>query len=112
MERRSFKINYHYIAFSPISTFQVRLPEGNNLNLLIDIRDLLDSITEYNLSSINVLSHLTINSLQELSENNSLIQLLSNGNRDTIGQIISSLSNEFNKINNKIIENVISSNDY
>ena len=44
------------IAFSPVSDFQVRLPGGNVLYLIIHIRDTLDCITEYNITSVNVTS--------------------------------------------------------
>jgi len=105
------------IAFSPISTFDVYLPVGNNLNLVIQIRDILDSIAEFNLSSVNVSSdtNLTtdlINSFRNSSNepiNNPLIQLISTGNQNTIGQIIHLLSEEFDHINNQTLEKAISS---
>ena len=105
------------IAFSPISTFDVYLPVGNNLNLVVQIRDILDSIAEFNLSSINVLSDtdLTsdlINNFRKPSNeltNNSLIQLISTGNQNTIGQIIHLLSEELDNINNQTLEKAISS---
>ncbi len=35
--------------------------------------------------------------------------MLASGNQNTIGQVISSLSQEFNKINNQTVENAIAS---
>ena len=47
------------VAYSTVSTFQVRLPCGDDstslLHLIVHIRDQLDCITEFNLSSITVI---------------------------------------------------------
>jgi hypothetical protein len=109
------------IAFSSISTFQVRLPSGNNqtslINLIIHIRDTLDCIAEYNMPSMIVASDSTLSS--ELMNNfrtspndianNPIIQLLASGNQNTVGQIISSFSQEFNQMNNENIDKAVSS---
>jgi hypothetical protein len=101
------------IAFSPNSTFDVRLPAGNDLHLVIHIRDLLDSITEYdNISSITVLSDLTsdfelIKTLRE--SNNELNEMLSSGNQNQIGQVINLISQIFDQINSQIVEKALSS---
>jgi len=109
------------IAFSPISTFDVQLSAGNDLHLVIHIRDLLDSITGYNnISSINVLSDLTSNfelikTFRESKngiEKNQLIEILSSGNQNQIGQVINSISQTFDQINNQIIEKAISSKSH
>ncbi len=105
------------IAFSPISTFQVRLPAGNALNLIIHIRDTLDCIAEFNLSSVSVLPDLLTmsefihNNNKSLNEmkNNPIIQLLASGNQNTVGQIMTSISQEFDKVNNQTTEKAISS---
>jgi hypothetical protein len=109
------------IAFSPVSTFQVRLPAGNDqtslLNLIVQIRDVLNCITEYNMSSINVQPDLAgitslVTSLQSSSvglTNNPIVQLLSSENQNTIGQVIASVSQEFNKMNNENIDKAVSS---
>ncbi|CAF1689523.1 unnamed protein product, partial [Adineta ricciae] len=77
------------IVFSPVSTFQVRLPSGNNetslVNIIIVIRDLFDCTTELSMSSISVTVNLAditdfINVLQAPSteaNNNQFVQLLS-----------------------------------
>lgn len=93
-------------AFSTEPNFQVRLPIGDNQIFVIYIRDQLDSITQVNLSSINVRSDVDqINNLQ-----NSFTQLILNGNQNTISQIIILLSQQFNQMNNEIINKAFYSN--
>ncbi|CAF1144423.1 unnamed protein product [Adineta ricciae] len=84
------------IAFSPLPSFEVRLPFGKDLHLVIHIRDTLNGITEFNLSSVTVI-------LEPM--NDSFIHLLSIGNQNTIGQIITSLAEEFNQISEQITLN-------
>lgn len=112
------------IAFSSLSTFQVRLPVGNDqtsvLHWIIRIRDTLECVTESNISSIYVLPDSTgikdlISDLQSTSSNtattiNPITQLLASGNQNTIGQVISSISQQFNTRNNESMNNAISSN--
>ncbi len=109
------------LAFSSVSTIQLRLPAGTDNQSLIHIvgfiRDTLDCVTEFNLSSVTVVSDFTeitnlVNSLQNSSSRittNLFVQMLASGNQNTIGQVISSLSQEFNKINNQTVENAIAS---
>jgi hypothetical protein len=107
------------IAFSSISAFQVLLPDGDDqtslLHLTISIRDTLYCLTELNISSVNVIpdsagiSNL-INSLQN-STNNPIVQLLASGNQNTVGQVITSLSQAFNQMNSKSIDQAVSSKD-
>jgi len=109
------------VAFSSVSIFQVRLPAGDNqtslLNLVIYVRDILDCITEVNMSSIivqvnsNDINNL-INVLQSSSNqinNNQFIQLLSSGNQNVVGQVITSLSQQFNQMSNENVDNAVSS---
>ncbi|CAF4346396.1 unnamed protein product, partial [Adineta steineri] len=109
------------IAFSTLPRFQVRLSSQNDnisiVNLFIYISDTFDCITEFNISSIIVTtdsSDITdlINALQSpttgLLINNPIIQLLSTGNQNTVGQILSSLSQQLNEINADALENAIS----
>jgi hypothetical protein len=111
------------IAFSSISTFQVLLPAGDDqtslLHLTISIRDILNCITELNISSVSVIpdsagiSNL-INSVQNSPNqmtNNPIVQLLASGNQNTVGQVITSLSQAFNKMNSKSIDQAVSSKD-
>ena len=91
------------IAFSALSTLEVQLPAGE-LRLIVHIRDQLNCLTEYNLSTtVTVLPDTAaiddlMNSLQS-STNNPIIQLLSSGNQNTVGQVLTSVSQEFNKMN-------------
>jgi hypothetical protein len=108
-------------AFSFISTFQGRLPAGDDqtslLHLIIRIRDTFDCITELNMSSIIVVPDSTgindlINSLQGSSNtitNNPIAQLLASENQNIVGQLITSLSQQFNKMNDESVENAVSS---
>jgi hypothetical protein len=109
------------IAFSSISEFEVRLPSGNDntsiLNLFVQISDILDCISEYNMTSVIVTSDLLgINDLINTFENspdslttNPFIQLLASGNQNTVGQVLTSISQQFNKINSESLQNAVSS---
>ena len=102
----------------------VQLPAGDDqtllLNLIVYIRDLADCITEYNLSSITVVPDSAgindlVNNIQSLSKglaNNPIVQLLASGNQNTVGQIITSISQQFNKMNNENVNNAVSSKLY
>ena len=109
------------IAFSAASTFQIRLPAGDDqtslLYFTVDIRDTLDCITELNMSYITVRPDTDgindlINNLQSSSNgltNNPIVRLLAGGDQNTVGQIITSLSQQFNKMNSKSVANAVSS---
>jgi hypothetical protein len=110
------------IAFSSVSNFQVQLPAGDDqtslLNLIIDIRDQLDCITEYNnISSVTVIPDSEgindlMNNIQSSSNsinNNPIVRLLASGNQNTVGQILTSLSQQFNKMNNQSFNQAVSS---
>ena len=88
------------IAYWSFSQYQLRLPPGQSqtslLNLIIFIRDQFDCITQYNLKSLYVQSNQT--------EFNSTIQLSTNGNQMTINQILISLSQQLNQINDEYIQ--------
>ncbi|CAF3751894.1 unnamed protein product, partial [Rotaria sp. Silwood1] len=108
------------IAFSPVSLFQVHLPVGDDqtfiLNIVIYVRDLLDCLTEVNMSSVSVVpdsSAITnlINNLQSSSnsiQNNPIVQLLASGNQNIVGQVITSVSQQFNKMNSESLDNAAS----
>ena len=109
------------ISFSPLSTFQARLPVGNDqtslLHLIVRIRDTLECVTELNLRSVYVRSDSAgmndlISSLQSSSSsstNNPIVQLLASGNQNTVGQVISSISQQFNKKNSESMNSAVSS---
>ncbi len=79
------------IGFSFTPTFKVRLPASSLINLNVHIRDKYNCITEYNISSVYV--------SEEDSKMNSFTNELLIGNQNDIGQILISISQEFNKIN-------------
>ncbi|CAF3595141.1 unnamed protein product [Rotaria sp. Silwood1] len=99
------------IGFSFVPHFQVRLPAGDEstsvLNMIVQIRDSYDCIAEWTISSIVVIMDTKplislIKGLHGSSEeinNNPLIRLLASGNQNTMGQIITLISQEFNKMN-------------
>ncbi|CAF0948798.1 unnamed protein product [Adineta steineri] len=108
------------IAFSSEYNFQVRLPAGDNetslLNLVVYVRDLAGSVTQVNISSVNVITDFaTINDLidkltnsSSTITNNPIVRLLSSGNQNVVGQMIISLSQEFNQMNSENLDNAIS----
>ena len=111
------------IAYSVVSTFTVRLPAGNRqqnflLHLIIHIRDTVDCIQEINISSVIVIVDTSsinqfIQNLQGTSvekNRNPYIRLLSSGNQNIVGQILISLSQEFNRMNTENLHTAISSN--
>ena len=99
------------IAFSAVSDFQVYLPSGDSktslLHLEVYIRDSLDAVVEFNLTTVIVTVDSTVvtdfvHNLQNASNSlttNPVIQLLVSENQNTIAQIITSLAKEFNRIN-------------
>ncbi|CAF4104041.1 unnamed protein product, partial [Adineta steineri] len=109
------------IAFSPEDSFQVRLPAGDNetslLNLVVYVRDLVGSVTQVNISFVNVIADFaTINDLIDKITNlsstitdNPIVRLLSSGNQNVVGQIFISLSQEFNQMNVDNLDKAISS---
>jgi hypothetical protein len=109
------------IAFSALPTFQIRLPAGDDqtslLHLIINIRDTLDCITELNISSVSVIPDSVgianlINDIQGPSggiTTNPIIQLLASENQNIVGQVIASLSQQFNKMNSENLNAAVSS---
>jgi hypothetical protein len=110
--------NQIIIAFSSVSIFQVQLPSGDDptsiVHLIVNIRDQLDCITEYNMSSVVVLPDSEgiddlINSLPNQLTNNRIVQLLASGNQNTVGQVLISLSQQLNKMNLENLDEAVSS---
>jgi hypothetical protein len=109
------------IAFSSVSDFQVRLPASDSntslLQLSVIIRDDLDCIAEANISSVSVLSDVTgitamINTLQTSVDgltSDPLVQLLSSGSQNVISQVLTSIAQELNLINNENMDTAVSS---
>ncbi|CAF4343724.1 unnamed protein product, partial [Adineta steineri] len=86
------------------------------VNIIIVIRDLLDCTTQFNISSIRVIVNLAditdfITVLQAPStqtNNNQFVQLLSSKNQNAIGQVVTSLSQQFNQMNTGSVNNAVS----
>jgi len=103
-----------FIGSSPVSDYEVRLPSGDEqtsmLNLIVSIRDQMDCSVDYNLSSILIRSDLTdiTNLIQNQTKTNPIIELLSFANQNTIGQVLSSISQQVNQISEKNINRTIS----
>ena len=109
------------ISFSFLSTFQARLPVGNDqtslLHLIIRIRDRLECITEFDLTSVYVrpdsagMNDLMKDLQSSSTTTNPIVRLLASGNQNTVGQLISSISQQFNQKNNENLYNAISSKE-
>ena len=107
------------VAFSSLSTVQVRLPAGQAntsiLSLSASIRDRLDCLREVNLSSVVVVADsseigdLVRSVLVSASTNNSLSQALASGNQNAVGQVITLLSKQFNEINAQALQSATDS---
>ena len=109
------------IAFSSVSDFSIRLPSPNvnqtQLNLMVTIRDTLDCVVSVNLSMVLVTVDVSsisqfvgqlYNSTSALTSN-PMIRLLSSGNQNTVAQLITSLSQYFNQIDEQSTEDALSS---
>ena len=109
------------LAFSFVPNIELRLPAAMDNQSLIHIvglvRDTLNSQTEFNVSSVLVRPDSeTILDLVERLQNstadlisNPLVKILADGNQNTISQVMISLSQEFNQINDRIIDVAITS---
>lgn len=109
------------VAFSRVSTFTIRLPAGNeqdsSLHVMIYIRDTLDCVQEVNIPSMIVsLDSQELNNFIDIFQTsptaltkNPLARLLYGGNQNVIGQVLTSLSQDLNRINDENINNTISS---
>ena len=99
------------IAFSFVPIFQVRLPSPDEkqtaLHLVVHIRDRLHCVTKYNLSSVVVVTQdvLFMNTFigqllndSDVLTNSPLTRLLSSGDQNLVGQLLTSLSQELNRI--------------
>jgi len=89
------------IAFSSESSFKVYLPSGENQILIVEIRDQLNCLTKFNLSSISVETDSQLNT-----------NLLSTGNQNTVSQLLTSLSLQLNKRNQQNIDKAVSSVEF
>ncbi|CAF1454324.1 unnamed protein product [Rotaria sp. Silwood1] len=103
-------------AHSYTSTTQLLLSATNDntsvLNIIVYIRDTYDCVAEFNMSSIIVTPdwkkmESLLGNLQN-STNDAFIQMLASGNQNMVSQIVTSLSQQFNTMNNQAIETAIS----
>jgi hypothetical protein len=104
------------IAFSSLPTMSLRLPAGqtntSTLQLIVIIRDQQDCVMEVDLPPVVVRAdsgevEQLIQSLQTSSNtpsNSPLVQILSSGNQNAVGQVLSSLSQQFNDINTQALQ--------
>ena len=90
--------NQLMIAFSSESSFKVYLPSGENQILFVEIRDQLNGLTKFNLSSISIEADF------QLNNNN----LLSTGNQNTVSQLLTTLSLQLNKKTEENINRAVS----
>jgi hypothetical protein len=110
------------IGSSIVSSSQLRLPAGDlntsSVYIIVLIRDILNSVTEYYMQSVVVTPDMTnimilIDMLQqsniELINTNSIIQLISSGDQNIVAQVLTSLSQVLNEMNNQNIDMAISS---
>ncbi len=85
--------------------------------MIASIRDMLDSVTEFQMQSVVVVPDSTamgtlINVLQQSSNGattNPIIQLLAGGNQNTVGQIIASVSQILNEMNSAQVQTAVAS---
>ena len=115
------RTNMMIIGYSEVSIFNVQLPMGDNqtslLHLYIDIRDQMNCVTEMNLSSVYVFPDNTAinNLLNDLSQttggnsSNPIIQLLAGQNQNLVGQVLTSVSQQFNQRGTADIDKATSS---
>jgi hypothetical protein len=99
------------------ASISLRLPPGDSMSSKVEmnvhIRDRYSSVKIYRMESIIVIPDRkdieTIASALQISNNEErshpLLQLLNNGNQNTIGQLITSLSQQFNQITKTLLVN-------
>jgi hypothetical protein len=108
------------VAFSTVSDFQIRLSSENlnetSIHLVVSIRDARDCVTLFNLSLVTIVDDASpIDGLMDTLQNspqaltsNALVQLLSSGTQNAVGQVITALSQQFNRISTQAVEDALS----
>lgn len=110
------------LAYSYQPRFTLRLPTGNSntslVHIIVQVRDILNCVSEYSLRPVIVRADTAevttlVDALQQTNvqtiNNNPTIQLLASGNPNVVGQVLTSVSQVFNKINSENIDHAISS---
>jgi hypothetical protein len=112
------------ISFSVVENFNVFLPAATRTNssyhLVVWIRDQLDAITEWHLSTVIVQSDQSVllqlwSDLQDASirrNRNPFVQRLASGNQNSVTQLVSALGQQINEINNARLQNVTESKSF
>ena len=108
------------LGFSVWSVIETRLPSPNNesssiLNLVVHIRDYLNCVREYELEPVTVRpDHMEIEAFVDVltnsqvhSTNNSILQQLTTGNQNVVGQIVTTISQALNQNNKETLEKTI-----
>jgi hypothetical protein len=104
------------IAFSATPTFQVYLPAGEGpqsmLTLSVSIRDQLECVQVWPLSPFTVQSDRAIldalMSDVQSSSSSPFVQLLSSGNQNSVTQVITSVAQQINQVDDEQREQVVS----
>ena len=109
-------------SWAPVAEMRLVASDANLslVHISVQIRDSLSCVTEYNLSSsvqvvpdseniASLVDSLTQSSDGSGTTNNAISRMLASGNPNTVGQVITSLSREFNRINSEAAENAIAS---
>ncbi|UJR17607.1 hypothetical protein I4U23_004503, partial [Adineta vaga] len=111
-----------FLGSTPESSIQVRLPSlttelaSSSINIFVHIRDILNSITKFDLDPVAVFPDLEItNSFVDILQLSNTIainthpiaQLLASQNQNTIGQILTSIAQVLNDINQQNIQTAV-----
>jgi hypothetical protein len=106
------------LGFTTESIYQLLLPssidQSSTLHIIVQIRDTFGCVTEFHVPSVIVLPDYLaiskfIDALQEPNNNSngdSIVQLLGNSDQNTVGQIVTSISQVFDEMNNEMIQTV------
>jgi type VI protein secretion system component VasK len=109
------------LAFSIVSSLRLQLPAGDvntsMLNIVTCVRDSLDGVTEFTMQSVTVVPDAVVianlvNDVQQSSiraVSNPIIELLASGNQNAIAQVITSLSQVFNKMSSEMTNSAVAS---
>lgn len=110
------------LASSRSSEISLRLPAGDAetsmINIIVHIRDALYCVAEYNVHSVIVQPDLAVTAAltnvigqanTESINSNPVIQLLAGGNPNTVGQVLTSISQIFNEMNQQSVDTAVQS---
>ena len=110
------------LAYVSTSRIELRLPAGTSnsstVEIIVQIRDILYAVTEYNLGSIAILPDtaeidsllIALSQTDTTSLNtNPTVQLLASGSQNIVGQVVSVVSQTLNDIQTQQLQNAASS---